>query len=1111
MKPDTAHSAHSALTVIAAAVLLSACGAPKKFKGDDEPTLASLSKREVSVAADPGVTTSEERTMAAYRRFLEVAPGAPQRAEAMRRLGDLEMDLADNRAANAAASDSAAASMPDYRAAVARYTEFLRSYPRDKGNDRVLYQLARAHEQAGELELSLKTLDRLVADHPGTLYADEAHFRRGEMLFSLKQYALAETAFATVLKGESGSTTASNFRPRALYMQGWSQFKQNKLEDGLKPFFAVLDLQLGKLGAAAREEVALDEIAALTRADRELVEDTFRVVSISFSQLQGAASIAASIDANAKVREGYEFRVYQQLGGLYLKQERIKDAADTYALFVKRQPLHALSPVLLSKVIEIYAVNGFETLALESKKDFVVRYGVASDFRRANAAGWLRAQPLVKGHLTELARHHHAAAQKAKGTPAQSSSDYTANVQEAIRWYRMWLDSFPLDAATPQNHFLVAELLFEDKQFAQAATEYTRVAYDYAVHAKSADAGYAVLLAATETPQRTDAAPGLRFARSFPTDPRAAAVLVNAADKLYAARDLPGAAAVARQALALNPPPAEGARRTAWTVIANTAFESGAFADAEKAYAELLALNPAPARKAEAVERLAASIYQQGEQARAGGNPQAAVGHFSRVASVAGLGATAAVRATALYDSAAVAFGLKDWAAASKSLEDFRRQHPGHALQGEVAGKLAVAYFEQGRWTAAANEFERVAAASNDAAISRSAWWQAAELHEKAAEGTPVVAAAAPAVAKPAARTTSRGSRGAVAPAVVPPAVVPASPRAVAIAAWERYVARHPQPLAPAVEARWRLSKLTQQQGDATRSAAWLQQLRQAEVAGAAERTDRTRTLSSLAALTLAEPAAAAYRSVALVEPLARNLKLKKTRLEEVLSAYATAAQDGLAEVTTAATFKSAALYADFGAAMLQSERPKKLKKVELEQYNVLLEEQAFPFEEKAIELHETNARRTQQGLWNEWVAKSFAELARFKPVRYGKAERGRAEGATVAALEAALATGARGLELSRVLNQLGIVQREAGRFDQAQEAYEQALVLDPQHANAHMNLAILNDLYLGKAAVALTHYQRCIELTPADATQINKWVAELKTRKPAMAAVAVSARKEGE
>ena len=42
-------------------------------------------------------------------------------------------------------------------------------------------------------------------------------------------------------------------------------------------------------------------------------------------------------------------------------------------------------------------------------------------------------------------------------------------------------------------------------------------------------------------------------------------------------------------------------------------------------------------------------------------------------------------------------------------------------------------------------------------------------------------------------------------------------------------------------------------------------------------------------------------RKVALVEPLQKQLKLKKTKLEEVLKAYNLAADYGVAEVTTAA------------------------------------------------------------------------------------------------------------------------------------------------------------------------------------------------------------------
>jgi hypothetical protein len=57
----------------------------------------------------------------------------------------------------------------------------------------------------------------------------------------------------------------------------------------------------------------------------------------------------------------------------------------------------------------------------------------------------------------------------------------------------------------------------------------------------------------------------------------------------------------------------------------------------------------------------------------------------------------------------------------------------------------------------------------------------------------------------------------------------------------------------------------------------------------------------------------------------------------------------------------------------------------------VMLEEQAFPFEEKAIELHEVNARRAADGVYDEWVRASFTALRELRPVRYAKTERAEA------------------------------------------------------------------------------------------------------------------------
>ena len=92
--------------------------------------------------------------------------------------------------------------------------------------------------------------------------------------------------------------------------------------------------------------------------------------------------------------------------------------------------------------------------------------------------------------------------------------------------------------------------------------------------------------------------------------------------------------------------------------------------------------------------------------------------------------------------------------------------------------------------------------------------------------------------------------------------------------------------------------------------------------------------------------------------------------------------------------------------------------------------------------------------------------------------------------------------------SQLGITWRALGRFDHARKAYETAIELDPAHAGALINLAILNDLYLGEPARAAELYTRGAALLPGEAATINKWLAELKNRKadPKLAASAPAA-----
>jgi len=79
--------------------------------------------------------------------------------------------------------------------------------------------------------------------------------------------------------------------------------------------------------------------------------------------------------------------------------------------------------------------------------------------------------------------------------------------------------------------------------------------------------------------------------------------------------------------------------------------------------------------------------------------------------------------------------------------------------------------------------------------------------------------------------------------------------------------------------------------------------------------------------------------------------------------------------------------------------------------------------------------------------------------------------------------------------NELGIVYRQEGKFDLARRNYRKAIETDNQYAPAHLNLAILLDLYLQEPKEALPYYQRYRDLVPTEAATVKKWIIDLERR----------------
>jgi TolA-binding protein len=905
----------------------------------NEPTIKDLEKQQqADVSPEPPHDVDSSKTMQSYKRFLDLNAGdAALREEAMRRLGDLNLESSESERI-----EHELATNEGLRAteAIHLYTALLKTYPKYERNDSVLYQLARAYELNAQPDKALATLDRLVASYPNSKYIDETQFRRGEILFSDKSYPAAQAAYEAVIK--FGST--SGFYNQSLYKHGWSLFKQGENQRSLDSFANVLDSVL----VSKNSPKALVELDTLSKPNRELVEDTFRVMSITFSYNDGAKSIDEFVK-HRKQQRPYYYLLYARLGDLYMEKERYTDAADVYRAFVSQDRNNEKAPLLEMQAIEAYSKGGFPDLVLQGKKEFVEDYSYGTPFWQGRSP---KDEPKVvaelKINLKDVAQYYHAQAQRTKNV---------ADFQEAAKWYRSYLTSFPDDPESAVTNYLLADTLFESKQYLDAAQQYENTAYSYGSHAKAADAGYAALVAYGKEEEGLsgeakakihvrEVDSSLRFAQEFPTHAESAQVLTRAATDLYAAKDYQRATAAAQMLLARQPPVDAGKQRIAYTVIANSNFEQGHFDKAEAGYASAQALMPAnDPERAAIVDRLAASIYKQGEQKSQSGDSAGAVEDFLRVSKEA---PSSKVRANADFDAGALLINQKQWDRAIVVLEGFRRNFPQSPLQPDVTRKLAVAYSESNHPGEAAAEFEQIAQTPTESAdLQREATLQAADLYDKAGNAT-----------------KSR-------------------------AMLEAFVKRFPQPLNPAMEARNKLSLIAAKFGDINARDYWLKEIVNADRAAGTARTDRSKALAAKATLTLAAPARDEFMRIKLVIPLKKSLAEKRKAMENALKAYTQAADYQVAEVTTAATYESAELYRQLGKDLMGSERPNNLSKDELEQYNVLLEEQAFPFEEKAIQLHEVNTARVKDGTYDEWVQKSFAALAQLNPGRYAKVEIG--------------------------------------------------------------------------------------------------------------------------
>jgi TolA-binding protein len=976
----------NAFTLGLLASVLAACSTSVTQEG----TLAELEQVQADLD-EVYLEDSLERAAQSYRRYLAETSESARTPEAMRRLADLQIEQAYGvigsgkvveMAAPRSAQETSAivakqgdpqaepggesdeefekralgreeflAQSTDYaeelqgaggepvpagpREAIETYKQILEQYPDYERNDRVLYQMSRAYDEIGDPDRAMEVMDRLVREYPYSKHIDEVHFRRGEYYFVRKKFIDAEDAYSAVIR----IGPESSYHELALYKKGWSLYKQFFYDEALDNFVAMLD---------HRDSTGFD-FEELDEDDEEhRITDAFRVISLSFSNMGGPEVVDEYF--SAKGHRSYADKVYSNLAEFYFDKLRYEDAASVYKSFVALNPYHKAAPHFGMRVVEVYAEAGFPKLVVEAKKTFATDYALESVYwDHANVGESPEVVGFLKTNLSDLAGHYHALYQADGLAEAKP-----VNFAEADRWYRQLLGSFPDDPDTPGANYRLADLLLENEDFVEAAHEYERTAYTYPTHEQSSAAGYAAVYAYRQELEAVTGArqreikeatveSSLRFADAFVEHEQAPAVLVAAADDLYEMDDYPRAIESGRKLVERYPHGDRDLLRSAWAVIAHSSIDIAEYTDAEVAYANVLQLTPEDDEsRPDIVDGLAAAIYKQAEQAIVLEDYRAAAGHFLRIKSAA---PTSTIRAAAEYDAAAALMKLEDWTMASGVLEEFRTSHPEHDLNSDATRQLAFIYREDGQTARSAEEHERIAVEATDPELGREALLTAAELYDEVH-------------------------------------VVDDAMRV-----YEQYVDEYPRPLDMSMQVRNRLAEIYREQMDHQRYFDELNDMVEEDRNAGSDRTDRSRFLASNAALVLAERQYEQFARLRLMQPFEESLAAKQQGMDDTLATLEDLVAYEVADVTAAATYYIAEVYMNFSRSLVESERPAGLTATEHESYELVIEEEAYPFEEQAIAVHEENFELLAAGVYNPWVQKSLDQLAGLMPGRYAKHE----------------------------------------------------------------------------------------------------------------------------
>ncbi len=382
----------------------------------------------------------------------------------------------------------------NYTPSRALHEQLLLRHPESEYADASLYSLLFQHIEEGDRNKAVQYGEELTKKFPNSQYAPQTNLLLGEIYFDSSRLDKALSKYEAVLK-----FPGSRWFSTAVYKMGWTYYRLSDLKRAISAFFYLIKEQNESTDGGIDMDVIRKSL---------LTKEAIDYIAISFAESD------SSIDGTDGLKKARQFvrkidnkligsRIMHKLGNVYKDQFRYNEAIETFKMLKAEYPEYRDLPLVMNSVIECYEQKGQIPAANEGRRQLFLQYNKKSAWAQS-----VRDSSAIKtgDSLSEIALLDAASYTYSLALEKKSTNLY----RQAVDYYWDYIKTYPEKEKAGDCHYTIAEILFGEGNYLEAAQQYMEVSKKYRGSRYKETAAMNAIVAAQQLLKQEEATRGQR-------------------------------------------------------------------------------------------------------------------------------------------------------------------------------------------------------------------------------------------------------------------------------------------------------------------------------------------------------------------------------------------------------------------------------------------------------------------------------------------------------------------------------------------------------------------------------------------------------------------------